>query len=47
MYLENQIRRKANGPIERDEIQAAVNDAKWQSVRKKLKGKPLEVRLSL
>lgn len=25
------------GPIERDEIQAAVDDAEWQSLRKRLK----------
>ena len=35
------------GPIERDEIQAAVDDAEWQSLRKRLKGKPLETKYAM
>lgn len=35
------------GPVERSEIQNAIDDAEWQSLRKKLKGEPLEVKFSM
>ena len=35
------------GPIERNEIQAAVDDAEWQSLRKRLKGKSLETKYAM
>ena len=35
------------GYVSRDEIQAAVGDAEWQSLRKKLKGKSLEIKYAM
>lgn len=35
------------GKVSRDEIRCAIDNAEWQSLRKQLKGKPLEIKYSM
>ena len=35
------------GKVKRDEIQRAVNDSHWQTLRRELKGKSLEVKYKM